>query len=210
MIKKWASKWTPKSLKWHPDVFFALPKKHQIPQAFFFSLLLFPGRPGRRQSSNFLANTIIFAMRPFLKIYTVFYKTVSKLVPSATPKTIRNLKNLIFTTVENYVFFCYRFFHEFVGKWPPFLEVPGVTFGVILQLFCLMWLPRPHVCKKTRFFIKNDQKVSLKVDPKFVKMVSRRLFICIYIGRFGRTLNAKTTGCGDGPPQASSIKTTTL
>ena len=144
-------------------------------------------------------------MRPFLKIYTVFYKTVSKLVPSATPKTIRNLKNLIFTTVENYVFFCYRFVHEFVGKWPPFLEVRGLTFGVILQLCCLLWLPRPHVCKKTRFFIKNDQKVSLKVDPKLVKMVSRRLFICIYIGRFGRTLNAKTTGCGDGPPQASSI-----
>ena len=55
-------------------------------------------------------------MRPFLKNNTVFYKTMSKLVPSATPKTIGNLKNLIFTTVENYVFFCYRFLHEFVGK----------------------------------------------------------------------------------------------
>ena len=66
-------------------------------------------------------------------------------------------------------------------------------------------LKKNHVCKKTRFFIKNDPKVSLKVDPKIVKMVSRRLFICIYIGRFGRTLHAKTTGCGDGPPQASSI-----
>ena len=29
--------------------------------------------------------------------------------------------------------------------------------------------------------------------------------ICIYIGRFGRTLHAEITGCGDGPPQASSI-----
>ena len=115
-------------------------------------------------------------MPPFLKNNTVFYKTMSKLVPSATPKTTRNVKKLIFTTVENYVFFCYRFFHEIVGKWPPFLEVPGVTFGVILQPFFLLWLPRPHVCKKTRFFIKNDQKVSLKVDPKIVKMTSRRLF----------------------------------
>ena len=144
-------------------------------------------------------------MRPFLKIYTVFYKTVSKLVPSATPKTIRNLKNLIFTTVENYVFFCYRFFHEFVGKWPPFLEVPGVTFGVILQPFFLLWLPRPHLRKKTGFLITNHQKVNFRVDPKIVKMVSRRLFIYIYMGRFGRRLHAKITGCGDGPPQASSI-----
>ena len=37
-------------------------------------------------------------------------------------------------------------------------------------------LKKKHVCKKTRFFIKNDQKVSLKVDPKIVKMTSRRLF----------------------------------
>ena len=65
---------------------------------------------------NFLINIIIFAMPPFLKNNTVFYKTMSKLVPSATPKTTRNVKKLIFTTVENYVFFCYRFFHEFVGK----------------------------------------------------------------------------------------------
>ena len=35
------------------------------------------------------------------------------MVPSATPKTIRNLKQLIFTTVENYVFFCYSFEHAF-------------------------------------------------------------------------------------------------
>ena len=50
-------------------------------------------------------------MRPFLKNNTVFDKFMSKLVPSATPKTIRNLKKLIFTTVENYAFFCYSFEH---------------------------------------------------------------------------------------------------
>ena len=38
---------------------------------------------------------------------------MSKLVPSATPKTTRNLKKLIFTTVENNVFFCYSFEHAF-------------------------------------------------------------------------------------------------
>ena len=54
-------------------------------------------------------NTIIFAMRPFLKTYINFYKTISKLVPLATPLAIRNRKKLIFTTVENYVFFCYKF-----------------------------------------------------------------------------------------------------
>ena len=37
-------------------------------------------------------------------------------------------------------------------------------------------LKKKHVYKKTRFFIKNNPKVSLKVDPKIVKMVSRRLF----------------------------------
>ena len=74
------------------------------------------GRPGRRQSSIVLANTIIFVMRPFLKNDTGFYKTMSKLVPSATPKTTRNLKKLIFTTCENYHFFCCSFCHEFVGK----------------------------------------------------------------------------------------------
>ena len=66
-------------------------------------------------------------------------------------------------------------------------------------------LKKKHACKKTRVFIKNYPKVSLKVDPKIVKMVSRRLFIYIYIGRFERTLHAKIKGCGDGPPQASSI-----
>ena len=38
---------------------------------------------------------------------------MSKVVPSATPKTTRNLKKLIFTTVENYVFFCSSFEHAF-------------------------------------------------------------------------------------------------
>ena len=144
-------------------------------------------------------------MRPFLKNNAVFYKTMSKLVPSATPKTIGNLKNLIFTTVENYVYFCYCFLHEIVGKWPLFLEVDPLTFGVILQPFFSLWLPRPHLCKKAWFLIKNYAKVTLKVDPKIAKMVSWRLCICIFIGRFGRTRNAKFTGCGDGPPQASSI-----
>ena len=69
--------------------------------------------------------------------------------------------------------------------------------------FFLLWLPQPHFNKKTRFFTKNH----FKVDHKIVKMVSRRPVICICIGRFGRTLHAKTTGCGDGPPQASSIFT---
>ena len=55
-------------------------------------------------------------MRPFLKNDTVFYKTVSKLVPSATPKTTTNLKKLIFTTVENYTFFCSSFEHAFSGN----------------------------------------------------------------------------------------------
>ena len=31
------------------------------------------------------------------------------MVPSATPKTTRNLKKLIFTTVENHAFFCSGF-----------------------------------------------------------------------------------------------------
>ena len=38
---------------------------------------------------------------------------LSKVVPSATPKTTRNLKKLIFTTVEKYAFFCYSFEHAF-------------------------------------------------------------------------------------------------
>jgi hypothetical protein len=91
-------------------------------------------------------------MPPFLKNNTVFYKTMSKLVPLATSKTIRNLKNMIFTTVENYVFFCYRFFHEFVETWPPFLEVPGVTFGVILQPFFLYCGFHDHTSAKKQVF----------------------------------------------------------
>ena len=101
------------SLKVEPEIveiiyrhFFCVTEKILMSASVFFSCLLFPGRPGRRQSSILLANTIIFAMRPFLKNYTFFYETISKLVPSATLKTIRNLKQLIFTTVENYVFFC--------------------------------------------------------------------------------------------------------
>ena len=35
------------------------------------------------------------------------------MVPSATPKTTKNLKKLIFTTVENYAFFCSSFEHAF-------------------------------------------------------------------------------------------------
>ena len=52
-------------------------------------------------------------MRPFLKNNAVFYKIMSKVVPSATPNTTRNLKKLIFTTVENYAFFCSSFEHAF-------------------------------------------------------------------------------------------------
>ena len=52
-------------------------------------------------------------MRPCLKNNAVFYKIMSKVVPSATPKTTRNLKKLIFTTVENYAFFCSSFEHAF-------------------------------------------------------------------------------------------------
>ena len=52
-------------------------------------------------------------MRPFLKNKTIVYKIMSKVVPSATPKTTRNLKKLIFTTVEKYAFFCSGFEHAF-------------------------------------------------------------------------------------------------
>ena len=52
-------------------------------------------------------------MRPFLKNNSVFYKITSKVVPSATPKTTKHLKKLIFTTVENYAFFCSSFEHAF-------------------------------------------------------------------------------------------------
>ena len=38
---------------------------------------------------------------------------MSKVVPSATPKTTRNLKKLIFTMFGNDVFFCYSFEHAF-------------------------------------------------------------------------------------------------
>ena len=52
-------------------------------------------------------------MRPFLKNNAVFYKMMSKVVPSATPKITRNLKKLMFTTVEKYAFFCSGFEHGF-------------------------------------------------------------------------------------------------
>ena len=138
----------PKTVKIGSRRVFCVTEKTLNSASVFFALLLFLGRPGRRKSSISLANTIIFAKRPFLKNNNVFYKTMSKLIPSATPKTIGNLKNLIFTTVEIYVFFCYCFLNKFVGKWPPFLEVSGSPFGVILQRFFPLWLPRPHVCKK--------------------------------------------------------------
>jgi len=99
-----------------PASFLRYRKNTKFRKRFFSRFLLFPGRPDRRKSSIFIANTIIFAMRPFLKNNAIFYKIMSKVVPSATPKTTRNLKKLIFTTVENYVFFCCSFLYDFVGK----------------------------------------------------------------------------------------------
>ena len=67
-------------------------------------------------------------MRPFLKNNTVFYKIMLKVVPSATPKTTRNLNKLIFTTVENYAFFCSGFEHAFSGN--PFQNNSKMGVGI--------------------------------------------------------------------------------
>ena len=96
----------PKIVKIGSRRVFCVTEKTLNSASVFFRAFTVSGTPGPSPIVNF----------PLLKNNTVFYKTMSKLVPSATPKTIGNLKNLIFTTVENYVFFCYRFFKEFVGK----------------------------------------------------------------------------------------------
>ena len=124
---------------------------------------------------NLPSNIIVFAMPPFLKKHSAFYKTVSKLSPR------RPLKQLEISKSCFYYFYilclCLRpFFHDCVGKWPSFLEVRRVTFEVMLPRFFLLWLPRPHVCRKTHWW-KNHPAVSLEVDTKTVKLVSRRLDI---------------------------------
>ena len=49
------------------------------------------------------------------KKHTFLQKSV-KTGPPATSNSTRNHKKLVLKTLENYVFFCYRFFHPFVGK----------------------------------------------------------------------------------------------
>ena len=113
----------------------------------FFSLLLFLGRPGRRQSSIFLTKTIIFAMRPFRQNNTVFHKTTSNWSTWLLLKP-QEIANKCFYNLQQLCFFATVFFHGFVGKVLSFLEVPCLTFGTLFKHFCLLWLPRPHVCTK--------------------------------------------------------------
>ena len=65
----------------------------------------------------------------------VFYKIVSKLVPPATSKIIRNRTTLVLMTFKNYVFFCYRFFTHLLENDTLFWTSPDQILGSFLVFF---------------------------------------------------------------------------